>query len=230
MMKVDNITKSYGNNTVLRGITYNFEKGNITTILAPNGSGKTTLLSIISGLLIPDSGTVHFYENWEPSDVCIVLAGEKNLYMKNTVLENLLYFGIIRGMKKREVTENIERFKDYLPFIGEAQSKLAEKLSYGQKRLLSIFSAIITNAKCIMIDEASEGLDMEYANILKILLRKSAEDRVIILASHDYDFVSKVSDRLIFLKDGKFIEEHGQLPLDLLKKRYMEIFNVDLGD
>jgi len=63
MMKVDNITKSYGNNTVLRGITYNFEKGNITTILAPNGSGKTTLLSIISGLLIPDSGTVHFYEN-----------------------------------------------------------------------------------------------------------------------------------------------------------------------
>lgn len=230
MIKIENITKSYGNNIVLRGITYNFEKDNVTTILAPNGSGKTTLLSIISGLLIPDCGSVHFFENCGHSDVSIVLAGEKNLYMKNTVLENLLYFGIIRGMKKREVAENIERFMDYLPFIGEVQNKLAEKLSYGQKRLVTIFSSIITNVKCIMIDEASEGLDMEYANILKTLLRKSAEDRVIILASHDYDFVSKVSDRLIFLKDGKFIEEHGQLPLDVLKKRYMEIFNLDLGD
>jgi len=230
MIKTENITKSYGNNAVLRGVTYNFEKDNVTAILAPNGSGKTTLLSIISGLLIPDGGTVHFFENWGPSDVSIVLAGEKNLYMKNTVLENLLYFGIIRGMKKREVAENIERYKDYLPFIEEVQNKLAEKLSYGQKRLVTIFSAIITNAKCIMIDEASEGLDMEYTNVLKILLRKSAEDRVIILASHDYDFVSKASDRLIFLKDGNFVEEHGQLPLDVLKKRYMEIFNLDLED
>lgn len=96
--------------------------------------------------------------------------------------------------------------------------------------MLAIFSAIITNAKSIIIDEASEDLDMEYANLLKNMLRKSAEDRVIILASHDYNFVSKVSDKLLFLKDGRFLEEHEQLSLDVLQKRYMEIFDLSLED
>lgn len=230
MIKVENITKRYGNNSVLRGVNYEFEKSKITTILAPNGSGKTTLLSIISGLLIPDSGTISFSDNCGPADVNILLAGEKNLYMKNTVLENLLYFGIIRGMSKHEVLEEIEKYKKYLPLIDEVKNKLAESLSYGQKRLVAIFSAVITKAKCIMIDEASEGLDMKYASILRSILRKSVDDRVIILASHDYDFVSKASDKIVFLKDGKITEEHGQLPLDMLKKRYMEIFNLNLED
>ena len=139
-----------------------------------------------------------------------------------------MYFGIIRGMKKQEVSKRIEMYNDYLPLIGEVRNTLAEKLSYGQKRLVAIFSAVITNAKCIMIDEATEGLDMEYANILQKLLRKSAEDRALILASHDYDFVSKVSDRLVFLKDCKFAEEHGQLP-DILKTVY-QIYDLDLED
>jgi ABC-type multidrug transport system ATPase subunit len=176
--------------------------------------------------LIPDSGTISFSDNCGPADVNILLAGEKNLYMKNTVLENLLYYGIIRGMKKREVVEEIDRYKGYLPFFNEVKNKLSESLSYGQKRLIAIFSAIITNAGCIMIDEASEGLDMEYANILKNMLRKSANDRVIILASHDYDFVSKTSDKIVFLQDGKFTEEYGKLPLEVLKKRYMEIYGL----
>jgi ABC-type multidrug transport system ATPase subunit len=120
--------------------------------------------------------------------------------------------------------------KQYLPFIGEVRNKLAESLSYGQKRLVTIFSAIITNAKCIIIDEASEGLDMLYANILKNMLRRSAGDRVVILASHDYNFVSRVSDKILFLKDGQLIEEHEQLSLEELQKRYIEVFNLDLED
>lgn len=119
MIKIVNITKKYGDNSVLRGVTYDFEKGKVTSIIAPNGSGKTTLMSIISGLLLPDSGTIDFVGKWGPADINIVFAGEKNLYMKNTVLENLLYFGIIKGMKKYEVAKEIEKYKQYLPFIEE---------------------------------------------------------------------------------------------------------------
>jgi ABC-type multidrug transport system ATPase subunit len=230
MIKIQNITKKYGDKSVLRGVTCDFEEGKVTSIVAPNGSGKTTLMSIVSGLLIPDGGTIDFPEKWGPADVSIVFAGEKNLYMKNTVLENLLYFGIIQGMKKCEIVQEIERYRPYLPFLWEVRNQLAESLSYGQKRLVAIFSAIVTNAKCIMIDEASEGLDMEYAALLTGMLRKSAENRVILLASHDYSFVSKISDRILFLKDGLIFEEQGQMSQDGLQKRYREIFDLNLED
>jgi ABC-type multidrug transport system ATPase subunit len=111
MIRIENITKRYGGNSVLRGITYYFEEGKVTSIIAPKGAGKTTFMSIISGLLLPDSGTIDFPEKWGPADVNIVFAGEKNLYMKNTVLENLIYFGIIQGMKKSDITGKIEEYK-----------------------------------------------------------------------------------------------------------------------
>lgn len=230
MIRLINIKKHFGDHNVLNGFTYNFDEGKITSIVAPNGSGKTTLVSVISGLLIPDDGSIEFLGNWNFDEINIVLAGEKNLYMKNTVLENLLYFGIIQGMNQKQILKAIDDYEQCIPFIKEVMNKLVETLSYGQKRLIAIFVAIITNAKCIIIDEASEGLDMKYMNIIENLLNKIAEDRAIILTSHDYNFVSKISDKILFLKDGQLYKEFDKLSLDTLQKQYMEVFDLKLED
>lgn len=230
MIKVENVTKSFGDNKVLQGITCQFEENKIASIIAPNGAGKTTLMSIISGLLIPDTGKVEFTDGCGREDISVVFAGEKNLYMKNTVLENLIYFGTIQGMTKKEIMERIKEYEQYLPFIGEVCNKLAERLSYGQKRLVTIFSAIITNAKCIIIDEASEGLDMSYIQILKKMLIKTAKKRILIITSHDYNFIAKISDKILFLKEGQIFEELSQLSSEELQNRYIEIFNLELEE
>lgn len=226
MVKIENIYKKYGSKIVLNDITYTFEKGKITTIIAPNGYGKTTLLSIISGLLLPDSGKVYLAEGYDLKDVSIILSGEKNLYIKNTVIENLYYFGIICGMSKCEIKKQINKYCNYFPMYDDIKNNLVESLSYGQKRLVAIFSALISNASCILMDEASEGLDMEYVNILEKILIELSSERVLILASHDYDFVSNVSDEIVFLKNGKFTLIKEKLSLDDLKKNYIQIYDI----
>lgn len=227
MIKINNIYKKYGNNEVLKGIDYIFKKNEITTIMAPNGTGKTTLLSIISGLLLPDNGKVEYFEKEGKKNISIVLSGEKNLYMKNTVKENLYYFGIIRGMSKKEIYDQITENVKYLPMISDIQNELVERLSYGQKRLVAIFSAMISNAGCILLDEVSEGLDMKYTNLLQKLITTLSHDRSIIMASHDYDFVSSISDKLVFLKNGKIAKECEKMSLIELKKYYIKLYNLE---
>ena len=230
MINIVDITKRFGDNNVLCGINCSFEKDKVTSIMAPNGSGKTTLLSIISGFLIPNKGSINFSEKCNPINTSVIFSGEKNLYMKNTVQENILYFGIIQGMKKDEILKKVRIYEQYFPFINKVKNKLAESLSYGQKRLLAIFSAIVTNAKCIIIDEVSEGLDMEYVSLVSSMLHRAAEDRVIILASHDCDFVSEVSDKILFLGNGKILKECDKLNLEELKKLYKTIYNLNSED
>lgn len=227
MIRINNICKKYGNNEVLKGIDFIFKEGEITTVMAPNGTGKTTLLSVISGLLLPDSGKVEYSEKDGMKSVGIVLSGDKNLYMKNTVKENLYYFGIIRGMSKKEIQTEIEDNMKYFPLIGEMENKLVEHLSYGQKRLVAIFSAMISNAKCIVLDEVSEGLDMQYIKLLQKMIIALSRKRIIIMASHDYDFVASLSDKFMFLKDGKIVKECEKLSLSELKQNYIKIYNLE---
>lgn len=227
MIEIKSIYKKYGDNEVLKGVDCTFKEGEITTIMAPNGTGKTTLLSVISGLLLPDKGEVKYEEKQGIKNVSIVLSGEKNLYMKNTVKENLYYFDIIRGMPKKEIQKKIEENLKFLPLIGDIENKLVEHLSYGQKRLVTIFSAMISNATCILLDEVSEGLDMQYINLLQKLITALSKDRIIIMASHDYDFVSSISDRLVFLKSGMIVKECSKLNLEKLKEYYIDLYDLE---
>lgn len=221
MVELNGVTKAYGNRAILDNISHSFTKDKITTIIAPNGTGKTTLLGVISGLVLPDKGTVSVGQN---GNVSIVFAGEKNLYMKATVLENLYYFGALYGMTKAEVKEHIVCYQKYLPLYGEIENKLVEELSYGQKRLIAIFSGILSDAGCVLLDEVTEGLDMSHVAVVERLLQAAKRNRVVIIVSHDYDFIANVSDEVIYLKDGRFQEILGKVSLEEIKQSYMTIF------
>lgn len=229
MIVLRNISKKFGDKMILSQASHTFREGEIASITAPNGTGKTTLLSIISGLLLPDEGTVVYGSKNGCRGVNIVLSGERNLYVKNTVQENLLYLGAIRGMSRKEIEMRIEQYQKYFPVIHQISNTMIEKLSYGQKRLTAIFSAVISDADCVLLDEVTEGLDMEYICMLQELLTNISENKVILLASHDYDFVAGLSDSIVFFKEGKLMEQRGRFHLEELKEKYMQIYGLEGG-
>ena len=229
MIVLRNISKKFGDKMILSQASHTFREGEIASITAPNGTGKTTLLSIIGGLLLPDEGTVVYGSKNGCRGVNIVLSGERNLYVKNTVQENLLYLGAIRGMSRKEIEMRIEQYQKYFPVIHQISNTMIEKLSYGQKRLTAIFSAVISDADCVLLDEVTEGLDMEYICMLQELLTNISENKVILLASHDYDFVAGISDSIVFFKEGKLMEQRGRFHLEELKEKYMQIYGLEGG-
>ena len=226
MISLVEVSKKFGEKRILDQVTYTFKRGEITSIVAPNGTGKTTTLSIISGLLLPDVGEVIYSNKNGYRGVNIVLSGERNLYVKNTVRENLVYFGIIRGMKKKQIEEKICEYLSYFPALKNMENVMVEKLSYGQKRLISIFSAVISDADCLLLDEATEGLDMEYTEMMRNILANISRDRVVVLASHDYSFIADISKNIVFFKEGKLTEVGCGGELEELKKKYIMIYGV----
>lgn len=221
MISLVNVNKKIGNETILENVNINFNEGYIYTLIGPNGAGKTTIISILSRLMEPDSGELIFGK--EDKNVYLLLSGERNLYYKITVKENIYYFGIIRGLSKKQISKNIEAYKSKYD-IEHLFSKKVETLSYGQKRIVATFIAMVCGSKCIILDEVTEGLDVESKLVLSKMLCEIKKDKVVILVSHDLDFISTCTDYNIFIKNGSIIMISENVEdLKLLYNQYMII-------
>ena len=227
MIAVKNISRKFRDKNVLIDISFDIEPNKVTSIISPNGMGKTTLISIIANLLYPNSGKVIFDDNISNHDIFPILSGEKNLYAKNTVYENVIYSSILRGLKKREIEENIVKYSKLFPLYESIKNRVVEELSFGQKRLTSIFSGIVSEAKCFLLDEPTEGLDLEHKEQLKQIIIYLKQERTIILTSHDHEFLASVSDKNLFLLNGKIAEEKDVLPFDELLNIYRKLYKAE---
>ena len=201
-----NVSKKFTNKIILENSNAIFQKGRITSLVAPNGRGKTTTISLISGFLKPDSGNIIFPYGINYKNISIVFGGEKNLYMKNTVEENIFFISQLRGLDRNAIRENLSKFKKIIPNYDELKGIVCEKLSHGQKRLVSVLSALVSDSKIIILDETTEGLDQNHISLLKLILKEIKKDKIIILCSQDCDFVESISDVIYFIKDNTFIE------------------------
>lgn len=226
MIELKDLCKSYGDKAVLKELSCTFESGNVYSIVAPNGTGKTTLISILSGLLVQTSGDVIFSDGNSEKDTFLVPAGEKTLYAKNTVKENAFYVGRIRGKSTKEILNSTDFLRKCFPIYNEVFNTLVERLSFGQKRLVSLLNAVIANPSCIIIDEVSEGLDVAHTAMLVEMIEFLKKDRIVIIASHDYDFVSDVSDFNWFLKNGTFVQRSGRLSKEEILICYNKHYEV----
>ena len=229
-LKLDNITKKFGTNVVLDHVTEIFRNGEITAIVAPNGTGKSTLLNVISGMILPDEGCIEYNITNTNKGVSILLAGEKNLYVKNTVEENMKYFGIINGYSNSEIKEKIEQLMRIFPDYIDLKNIIVEKLSYGQKRIVALMTSLLIDRECILLDEVTEGLDEEHINEIKKVLKRIKGETIIILVSHDHDFIADISDRTLFLKNGTFVSECGRVGLEEFKEKYHEQYEKSLNE
>lgn len=208
-------------------VSFKVQKGEILGLLGPNGAGKTTTIKMICGLLIPDSGSISI-KGMDLSKnklqglqhISAVLEGNRNLYWRLTVRENLEYFAGNRGKSRKEVYGRIEELLEQFNLKGK-EHELVNRLSRGMQQKLAIAVALLADSEVILLDEPTLGIDIETGYEVRQILRDIVEksNRTIILSSHDMDVIQDLCDRTVIIN-------HGQIVVDDKVENLMRLFAV----
>lgn len=187
--------------------------GEILAFLGPNGAGKTTTIKMIAGLIQPDAGTVCILGRDPHTDpgalaqVGAVLEGNRNLYWRMTPLQNLEYFGVLRGLSPRTARQ---RGLELLETFGlqEKQDVAVQTLSRGMQQKVAIAVALLHQPALLLLDEPTLGLDVESAQAVKSLIRQiAASGRAILLTTHQLDIAEALSDQVAVIRQGVIIAQ-----------------------
>lgn len=235
MLKLDKVKKNYGEKEVLKNIDFCIKReASIVGLIGPNGVGKSTLLRIIAGVLLPNGGQIiessskeKLYENWAHDNTIFVPSGERGLKNKLTILENSVYFASLKGVKKSESRKDILKLSKIMKF-DELLNTTYEKLSTGQKKKAAILVSTALNSKYLLLDEPSNGLDINAQESLVelFLYLKNKKEKTLIISSHDPGIMSKIVDHYLFIKEGSICcdTEYKFEEKELISK-YHEIYD-----
>ena len=232
LLKVEDVHASYGAIRALRGVSLDVEEGEIVTLIGANGGGKTTLLSIVTGLLKPDQGAVHFKGKPIHSlradaivrrGIAMVPEG-RGIFASLTVHENLLMGAYHRSdgeTIKRDLCNVVERF----PILGERRKQVAGTLSGGQQQMLAIGRALMANPKLIIFDEPSLGLaPLVVAEVMLIVRQLREGGMTVLLAEQNARIALRCADRGYVLETGTVRlagDSSSLLANDLVKEAYL---------
>ncbi|XP_043761636.1 ATP-binding cassette sub-family A member 6 isoform X3 [Cervus elaphus] len=213
-IRIRNVKKVYkektGKGEVLKGLFLDIYEGQITAILGHSGAGKSALLSTLSGLSVPTEGSVTIY-NKNPSEMQDLeeirkitgVCPQFNVQFDTlTVKENLRLFAKIKGIRPKDVEQEVQRVLLELD-IQNIQDNLATLLSEGQKRKLTIGIALLGDPQVLLLDEPTAGLDPFSRQRIWNFLRERKADRVILLSTNLTDEVDILADRKVILSNGK---------------------------
>lgn len=217
ILKVNNLKKSFGQNEILKGISFELDEGQVTTIIGPSGSGKSTLLRCLNLLERPDGGEI-IYEgknilnsDFRTSDfkgkVAMVFQNF-NLFNNMNVLDNCIkapikVLNIDRDTAKKKAIHNLE-----LVGMGDFLEARPSQLSGGQKQRVAIARALTMDPDLILFDEPTSALDPEMVGEVLTAIRNLRDlGLTMIIVTHEMDFAKKVSDKVIFMDEGKILEE-----------------------
>ncbi|MFD1360904.1 amino acid ABC transporter ATP-binding protein [Lentibacillus salinarum] len=220
MLEINNIHKSFGENTVLDGVDLEIEKGDVVVVLGPSGSGKTTLLRCINFLEKADQGEAIFgdlHVNLNKASKKAIHTIRKrtafvfqnyNLFNNKTALENVTEGLIIgRGMPK-EKANNIARNALDKVGLSEKYSAYPVELSGGQEQRVGIARAVALNPDIILFDEPTSALDPELVGeVLEVMKTIAKEGTTMLVVTHEMSFAKDVANRVIFMDGGVVVEE-----------------------
>lgn len=227
MLEINNINKTFDSKTILQEITFQVNESEICGILGKNGAGKTTLLKIISNIFLADSGEIYLDNRAIHNHEFYSIFGvERSLYWTISVYENILYFSRLKGIDKKIVDHKLQ-YADELIFVKPLLNQNTGKLSLGQKQLVLLSILIIVNPKILCLDEPSNGLDIQnQKNLENLLLQCSREmNSIIIISSHDINFLYNICDKFVIFSEGKIIASVNKKEnsLERLKDIYLKI-------
>lgn len=213
MLKIDNLSKSYGHRAVLQHLSLAIAPSEIYGLLGPNGAGKTTTINLICNLLNADSGTIaiaHAPPNERTKRLIGVLPQETLLYRHLTCQENLTFFARLYGLRGQPLRQQVHQSLAAVGLSDRAQS-LAHTLSGGLQRRLSLAIALVHQPQLLILDEPTTGLDIEARFALWELIRTLKQQGLtILLTTHLLDEAERLCDRIGLLKQGH-IQAEGTL-------------------
>lgn len=207
--KTKNVIKAVHN------ISFDIRKGEIIGLLGPNGAGKTTTIKMICGLIQPDDGDIQILGK-DALDkraktnqyISAVLEGNRNLYWRLTVQENMEYFAGNRGIKRKDIQGEIKKLLNRFELI-DKRNELVHSLSRGMQQKLAIAVALLAETEIILLDEPTLGLDVEISYEVRKLIREIAEkeNRTVIISSHDMPVIEDLCERVIIINKGEIITD-----------------------
>ena len=204
IVEVKHFRMDFGRKTVVKDLSFEVKRGEIFGLLGANGSGKTTTLRALLGFYAPTSGELLVDgKPYDPEDSTVTigyLPEERGLYRKETVMDNLLYFSELKGLKDPRAWA--ERYLKRVKLSEHANTKL-EKLSGGQQQKVQLGVTIMNDPKLLILDEPTKGFDpMNRRLLMEIIEESHQKGAAIILITHYMDEVEKLCDRALLLTDG----------------------------
>ena len=220
MLKVEHVTKYYGENKAVDDLSFQVEDGKIFGLLGVNGAGKTTTFRMIIGLLEPTEGKITL--DGKPIDYSVTdtigfLTEERSLLTKLTVKEQIIYYGTLKGMNEKEILKRLDEWLDRF-HIKEYKDRKIKELSKGNQQKVQFISAVINNPKLLILDEPFSGLDPINVEMFMEAIRDfKKRGSSIIFSSHRMEHVEMFCENLVILVKGKSVLE-GELKQ--IKKDY----------
>ena len=230
MLKVDNVRKCYGDLVAVDGLSFTVNDGEIFGLLGLNGAGKTTTFRMILGLIDDYTGDITIdgeHINYTISDKIGFLTEERSLLLKMTVLEQIIYYGVLKSMNESEIEKKLDYWLERFE-ISEYKNKKIKELSKGNQQKIQFISAIINDPKLLILDEPFSGLDPINVELFKsVILELKKKGTSIIFSSHRMEHVELFCENLLVLVKGKSVL---QGKLTKIKKDYKKKNLIVKGD
>ena len=211
MLEVKNLKKNFGKVNVLKGVSFNVDKGDRLAIIGPSGCGKSTLLRCLNYIEKPSDGDIIFLgNNLSNSNLSEVrkkmgmVFQQFNLFDNLSVMDNIILapvkLGILSDMDARKKAIDLLKLID----LEDKRDNYPSELSGGQKQRVAIARSLIMNPEIILFDEPTSALDPEMVGEVLELIKKIADEGMtMIIVSHEMNFVKKVANKVMFLDEGK---------------------------
>jgi ABC-2 type transport system ATP-binding protein len=208
VVRIEGISKSYQGQLALSDVSLTIGRGEIFALLGPNGAGKTTLLRILTGILLPDTGSVQILGTGGMSavrDRVGYLPEERGLYKKQKIREYLSYLAELKGWSRADAKARVMTVLETVGMAAHADST-ADTLSKGMAQRIQIAAALIHDPPFIILDEPFSGLDPVSARQMQDIVRaEKAGGRTVLLSTHQMEPVERLCDRLLMLHRGRTV-------------------------
>lgn len=204
----DNVTKLFGDERAVDGVSFEVKKGRIFGLLGPNGAGKTTSIRMLTYILVPDSGSVRLFgepvgpqtQHWLG-----YLPEERGLYKKMKVAEQLIYLGRLRGLSRQAAEKSIRYWLERFEAIDWVDKEIGE-LSKGMQQKIQFIATIAHDPECLIFDEPFSGLDPINSELLKqVIIELKNAGKTIFFATHRMEQVEQLCDDIALFNKGKLI-------------------------
>lgn len=233
-IKVENLTRYYGQQAAVKDISFDINTGEIVGFLGPNGAGKSTTMKMITTYLTPSAGKIYVNEldteekSMEVRRKIGYLPEQNPLYLDMNVLDYLEYAAELESVPKSDILKSIKRMVDVCG-LGEVQHKDIGELSKGFKQRVGLAQAMIHNPEVLILDEPTSGLDPNQIIEIRNLIKKLGKEKTVVLSTHILQEVEATCDRVLIINKGEIVADgtpdslqnkfKGQIEVNLIVKK-----------
>ena len=206
-LELKNMKKSFGEKVVLKGISFTANNGKAFGLLGRNGAGKTTTIRILMDVFSADSGEVSI--DGRKIDYNKIKIGylpeERGLYPKKKIVDQLVYFAKLHGMKQQEAVTAVDSWLERLGMM-EHRNKRLDTLSKGNQQKIQLITALAHNPDIVILDEPFSGLDPVNAMLLKDVVKEEiVKGKIVLFSSHQMNYIEEFCDSIAILNNGEIV-------------------------